>query len=96
MAKNPSMFVKTGVMLYLFLMLIVLVESRSILGDGFQKANPVVACKKVIGVQVGDDCSTISQAHKLSMESFLVINPNIKCESTFVGQWVCVDGTATI
>ncbi|KAJ0438629.1 putative LysM domain-containing protein [Helianthus annuus] len=63
--------------------------------DGFQKANSVVVCDQVIGVESGDDCTTISQSLKISLESFLAINPNINCEAMFVGQWVCIDGSVT-
>ncbi|KAF5760631.1 putative LysM domain-containing protein [Helianthus annuus] len=63
--------------------------------DGFQKANSVVVCDQVISVESGDDCTTISQSLKISLESFLAINPNINCEAMFVGQWVCIDGSVT-
>ncbi|KAK3011125.1 hypothetical protein RJ639_012684 [Escallonia herrerae] len=31
---------------------------------------------------------------KLTTKFFDSINPNINCAAIFVGQWVCVDGTA--
>ncbi|KVH96946.1 Peptidoglycan-binding lysin domain-containing protein [Cynara cardunculus var. scolymus] len=95
MAKNASMFVKMATILSLFLMFVVLAESRSTLVDGLHKAKSAIVCNQVIGVEVGDDCTTISQSVKMSLESFLAINPNINCEKIFVGQWVCVDGSAT-
>ncbi|MFS8026545.1 putative LysM domain-containing protein [Helianthus anomalus] len=90
-----SMFVKMVAMLSLCLMLVVLADSRSTLIGGFQKPNSIVTCNQVIGAQSGDDCTTISKSVKLGLESFLAINPNINCESIFVGQWICVDGTVT-
>ncbi|KVH96831.1 Peptidoglycan-binding lysin domain-containing protein [Cynara cardunculus var. scolymus] len=89
MAKNASIFVKLGAILSLFLMIVVLAESRATLVD------LTVACDKVIGVKAGDDCTSISQSVKLSLASFLTINPNINCVSIFVGQWVCVDGSVS-
>ncbi|KVH96945.1 Peptidoglycan-binding lysin domain-containing protein [Cynara cardunculus var. scolymus] len=95
MAKNASMFVKMATILSLFVMFVVLAESRSTLVDGLQKAKSVIVCSQVTGVEVGDDCTTISQSFKMSLGAFLAINPNINCEKIFVGQWVCVDGSAT-
>ncbi|KAI3498859.1 hypothetical protein L1887_34645 [Cichorium endivia] len=94
MAKNASLFVKMAAVLSLFLMLIVLSESRFTLTDGAQKAKSAVVCNQVVGVGAGEDCTIISKEFKLTLASFLAINPNINCESVFVGQWVCIDGSA--
>lgn len=56
------------------------------------KAPP--ACDTVFGVRKGDTCFDIAQNFKLSTPEFDSINPNINCAALFVGQWVCVDGTA--
>ncbi|KAL4585509.1 hypothetical protein LXL04_010130 [Taraxacum kok-saghyz] len=88
MAKNASLFV-----LSLFLMLVVLSEARFTI-DGVQKAKAALVCNQVVGVAAGEDCTVISKEFKLSLSSFLAINPNINCESVFVGQWVCIDGSA--
>ncbi|GKE15702.1 peptidoglycan-binding lysin domain-containing protein [Tanacetum coccineum] len=93
MARNTSMFVTIATTLSLFLILTALVQSRVTLVGGFLKAKSVV-CNEVYGVEVGDDCTAISQAFQMSLGSFLGINPNINCESIFVGQWVCVDGSS--
>ncbi|KAL4585508.1 hypothetical protein LXL04_010129 [Taraxacum kok-saghyz] len=94
MAKNASLIVKMAAVLSLFLMLVVLSEARFTI-DGVQKAKSAVnvVCNEVVGVAAGEDCSIISQEFKLSLASFLAINPNINCESVFVGQWVCIDGS---
>ncbi|KAL7605106.1 hypothetical protein Lser_V15G16571 [Lactuca serriola] len=94
MAKNASLFVKTATVFSLFLMLIVLSESRFTLIDGVQKAKSALVCSHVVGVEAGDDCTIISKEFGMSLASFLAINPNINCESVFVGQWVCIDGSA--
>ncbi|MFS8026539.1 putative LysM domain-containing protein [Helianthus anomalus] len=90
-----SMFAKMVTILSLYLMLVVLVESRSTLIGGLQGTDLEVTCSQVIGAQSGDDCTTISKSFKLGLESFLAINPNINCTSIFVGQWICVDGSVT-
>ncbi|KAK1424553.1 hypothetical protein QVD17_19885 [Tagetes erecta] len=74
------------------LMLIVIAESRTTLTDAFQSN---VVCNQVVGAKAGDDCTKISQKFKMSLDLFLVINPNINCKAIFVGQWLCVAGTAT-
>ncbi|KAK1424555.1 hypothetical protein QVD17_19887 [Tagetes erecta] len=79
----------------LCLMLAVFAESRITLTHGFQKTEPNVACNQVTGVESGEDCTSISQSFKMTLKSFLAINPNINCETIFVGQWVCIDGTST-
>ncbi|KAI3765141.1 hypothetical protein L2E82_15167 [Cichorium intybus] len=94
MAKNASLFVKMAAVLSIFLMLVVLSESRFTLTDGVQKAKAALVCNQVVGVGDGEDCTIISKEFKLTLASFLAINPNINCESIFVGQWVCIDGSA--
>ncbi|KAL7605107.1 hypothetical protein Lser_V15G16570 [Lactuca serriola] len=96
MAKNASLFVKMAAVLSLFLMLVVLSESRFTLidGVGVQKAKSALVCSQVVGVEAGDDCTIISKEFGMSLASFLAINPNINCESVFVGQWVCINGSA--
>ncbi|CAI9279782.1 unnamed protein product [Lactuca saligna] len=91
MAKNASLFVKMAAVLSLFLMLIVLSESRVTLIDGVQKAKSALVCSQVVGVEAGDDCTIISKEFGMSLASFLAINPNINCESVFVGQWSLIN-----
>ena len=52
----------------------------------------VVECKTVYGVEVGDTCSLIIQKINQSFDAFLAINPNINCDTIFIGQWVCING----
>ncbi|GJR26331.1 hypothetical protein Tco_1102563 [Tanacetum coccineum] len=68
MARNTSMFVTVTTTLSLFLILTALAQSRVTLVDGFLKAKSVV-CNEVYGVEVGDDCTTISQAFQMSLKS---------------------------
>ncbi|WJZ96275.1 hypothetical protein VitviT2T_014975 [Vitis vinifera] len=56
------------------------------------KATP--ECDTVVGVESGDTCFDIADKFQLTTEFFDSINPNLNCDALFVGQWVCVDGTA--
>ncbi|WOG85238.1 hypothetical protein DCAR_0104426 [Daucus carota subsp. sativus] len=51
-------------------------------------------CDTVFGVRKGDTCFDIGQNFKLSAHDFNCINPNVNCAALFVGQWVCISGTA--
>ncbi|KAH7565967.1 hypothetical protein ACOSP7_022128 [Xanthoceras sorbifolium] len=51
-------------------------------------------CETVVGVVSGDTCSAIAQKSGLTTELFGSINPNLNCDDLFVGQWLCVSGTA--
>ncbi|KAG4999401.1 hypothetical protein AAZX31_08G057200 [Glycine max] len=53
-------------------------------------ADPV--CSIIHGVEEGETCFTITQRFILQERQFLEINPNINCNTIFVGQWVCVNG----
>ena len=50
-------------------------------------------CDAVFGVGSGDTCFVVAQLFNLTADEFSTINPNLNCESLFVGQWLCVDGT---
>ncbi|MBA0779908.1 hypothetical protein Gotri_004085 [Gossypium trilobum] len=49
-------------------------------------------CVSIYGQQEGDTCFSITQAFNLTFDFFLQINPNLNCDTIFVGQWLCVDG----
>ena len=57
-------------------------------------AVPALSCSKVHGVQAGETCFTVAQAEGLTQDVFLSFNPNINCQSVFVGQWVCLAATS--
>nr|GLL43127.1 lysM domain-containing protein ARB_03442-like isoform X1 [Ipomoea trifida] len=57
-----------------------------VVGKGDAKAE----CDQVYGQEFGDTCSSIADKFNLSLDSFLAINPNINCDSIFVGEWLCV------
>ena len=50
-------------------------------------------CISVYGAQQGDTCSGIIQKFSLNADFFTAINPNLNCNTFFVGQWLCIDGT---
>ncbi|KAL2343962.1 hypothetical protein Fmac_005247 [Flemingia macrophylla] len=49
-------------------------------------------CSKIHAVEEGETCFGIVQKFNLEEPHFLEINPNINCNTIFVGQWVCVEG----
>ncbi|KAJ9690277.1 hypothetical protein PVL29_012768 [Vitis rotundifolia] len=85
-ANNRSL----NLVLMLSLLILVSVVESSFLGA--KKATP--QCDTVVGVESGDTCLDIAEKFQLSTEFFDSINPNLNCDALFVGQWVCVDGTA--
>ncbi|MBA0628634.1 hypothetical protein Godav_023329 [Gossypium davidsonii] len=61
--------------------------------DGHGKAKMLIpTCVSIYGQQEGDTCFSITQAFNLTFDFFLQINPNLNCDTIFVGQWLCVDG----
>ncbi|KAL1345685.1 hypothetical protein HN51_019401 [Arachis hypogaea] len=59
------------------------------------RAAPTVAapvCSSFHGVEIGETCDTIASRFEMSTADFLQLNPNINCNTMFVGQWVCVAG----
>ncbi|KAJ4717086.1 Peptidoglycan-binding lysin domain [Melia azedarach] len=88
--SKTSVFLNLALILALLLALS-LAEGRTF-AVGFAKSGP--QCDSVLGVQEGNTCSQITQAFDLTTEFFNSINPNLNCDALFVGQWVCVGGTA--
>ena len=69
-----------------------LIVELGTIGTKAKKATP--ECDIVVGVEKGDTCFDIAQKFQLTTDFFASINPNLNCDALFVGQWVCVDGTA--
>ncbi|KAH7514727.1 hypothetical protein FEM48_Zijuj11G0121200 [Ziziphus jujuba var. spinosa] len=61
---------------------------------GFKAKDASLQCLQVYGVEAGDTCSLIVQKLNTTFDIFLSINPNINCDSIFVGQWVCTEAAA--
>ncbi|KAM5546581.1 hypothetical protein ABKV19_002390 [Rosa sericea] len=80
-------------LLVVSLLVIISVAESKRLAVGFagKKASALV-CNAIYGAEEGDTCSLVAEMFNLSLDSFLAINPNINCDSFFVGQWLCVDG----
>ncbi|XAR66383.1 Chitinase [Bertholletia excelsa] len=62
--------------------------------DVFKKAESAPECLTVVAVNEGDTCSSIAQALNLTTNFFDSINPNLNCDSLFVGRWLCIEGSA--
>ncbi|KAM2077819.1 uncharacterized protein LOC126610828 [Malus sylvestris] len=78
-------------MLCLFL-IISFAEGKQIGDIGFGGVKATLRCQKVYGVEAGDTCNGIMGKFKLTAH-FFAINPNINCNTIFVGQWLCIAGT---
>ncbi|KAL1829752.1 hypothetical protein DCAR_0209122 [Daucus carota subsp. sativus] len=94
MAKLNNSRVTLLVLTLSLFLIITIAESRAIFPAVSVKAKAAPSCDTVFGVRKGDTCFDIAQNFKLSTAAFDAINPNINCAAIFVGQWVCVDGTA--
>ncbi|EYU24864.1 hypothetical protein ABFS82_13G025000 [Erythranthe guttata] len=64
------------------------------IGIGVGSEDSTAACNSVHGAVTGETCSTVATEFNLSLQAFININPNINCDAIFVGQWLCVDGSA--
>ncbi|KAK8664803.1 hypothetical protein V6N13_084577 [Hibiscus sabdariffa] len=92
MAKsNRTAMIINFVSIVALLVIISMVESR---GIGFPKGAEGPTCNAVHGVVDGDTCFDMSNTFNLSTAFFESINPNLDCKSLFVGQWICVAGSA--
>ncbi|KAB2062395.1 hypothetical protein ES319_A10G149500v1 [Gossypium barbadense] len=92
--NNVAMFLNFFLMIS-FLLIINMAESK-LFPSGFiehGKAKELTpTCLSIYGQQEGDTCFSITQAFNLTFDFFLQINPNLNCDSIFVGEWLCVDG----
>lgn len=61
-------------------------------GNGKEESTPSVDCSSVHAAQIGDTCFSVAQQFKLTAQAFSAFNPNLVCDSIFVGQWLCVAG----
>lgn len=51
--------------------------------------NQCTAFRTIVG---GDTCFDLANANRISLNSFLSINPNINCQNLQIGQQVCISG----
>ncbi|KAF6163325.1 hypothetical protein GIB67_025189 [Kingdonia uniflora] len=83
------------VAVFSLLLLVSMSEASGLFGLGFGKVSQSApTCDTVIGRGPEDTCFAIAKQFKLTTEFFNAINPNINCDVLFVGQWICVAGTA--
>ncbi|KAL6287494.1 hypothetical protein ACE6H2_011884 [Prunus campanulata] len=93
MAKASSRVAIMNLILVLSLLLMVSMAECRQLGIGFGKEETSPVCDSVYGAEDGDTCGSVIEKFNLSSDFFLSINPNINCDSLFVGQWLCTQGT---
>ncbi|KAI5587671.1 hypothetical protein POPTR_005G061780v4 [Populus trichocarpa] len=89
---KPALFLSSILMLSLVLA-VSMAESR-ILGLTGSLKGKTPECDEVFGVGSGDNCFDITQTFNLTTKLFDSINPNLNCDALFVGQWLCVAGSA--
>ncbi|OAY32641.1 hypothetical protein MANES_13G034200v8 [Manihot esculenta] len=94
MAKATTFFFYLALMLS-FLLIASIAESRSLLAIGITGEEATPDCDSVYGVITGDTCFSVTQMFNLTTPFFDSINPNLNCDKLFVGQWLCVDGSAS-
>ncbi|THF94201.1 hypothetical protein TEA_029971 [Camellia sinensis var. sinensis] len=71
---------------------IVMGWDQGVVKFNFKQAAP--NCDTVYGVEIGDTCFSVTQQFNLTTEFFTEINPNLVCDKVFVGQWLCIVGSA--
>ncbi|CAN0886081.1 hypothetical protein LINGRAHAP2_LOCUS15275 [Linum grandiflorum] len=54
-----------------------------------------VVCDAAYGVEDGDTCFSVAKSSNLTSSGFFLINPNLKCNSLFIGQWLCISGKSS-
>uniref|UniRef100_A0A7N2KM78 LysM domain-containing protein n=1 Tax=Quercus lobata TaxID=97700 RepID=A0A7N2KM78_QUELO len=93
MAKRNNTFLNLILVLSL-LLIISFTEGRLFDCDWFGECKSTgLECISVYGAQQGDTCSGIVQKFSLNVDFFTAINPNLNCNTIFVGQWLGIDGT---
>ncbi|CAL5344880.1 unnamed protein product [Camellia sinensis] len=93
-SNKITMFINMVLILSVLHIIITIAESRSILSFDFTNPNTLPSCNTVVGVESGDTCFELIQALNLTTIYFDSINPNLNCSSLFLGQWLCINGTA--
>ncbi|KAM3333016.1 hypothetical protein ACQJBY_028241 [Aegilops geniculata] len=68
-------------------------EGHVVPASDAKAAAAALTCSKVQGLKAGETCFSVALLGGLTLESFLVFNPNIDCGKTFAGQWVCLRAT---
>nr|GMD69483.1 lysM domain-containing protein ARB_03442 [Ipomoea batatas] len=76
-----------------FLLILSHTESRILTAAG-GKTDAVLNCTNAVGAESGDTCQGVATQFNLTLDEFLAVNPNINCDSMFVGQWLCIAGSA--
>lgn len=97
MASNASVRFYIFALAAALLLAVFSAEGRLAFGIGGpieSPASPALTCDAVHGAKEGDTCFAVAQEFNLTLAQFTAINPNIDCEKVFVGQWLCVMGTA--
>ncbi|KAK6283690.1 hypothetical protein POUND7_002642 [Theobroma cacao] len=91
-SNNKIAMLTNFVLIVALLVIVSMAESREFgILKGKQSAP---SCDKVYGVASGDTCFGVTQMFNLTTAFFDSVNPNLNCTSLFVGQWLCIAGSA--
>ncbi|PSS04750.1 LysM domain-containing protein [Actinidia chinensis var. chinensis] len=90
-SNKNTMFLNIVLVLSL-LLVITMAQGSSIQGDKAKPTDPF--CDLVVGAEKGDTCFGIAKAFDLTTDFFNFLNPNLNCDDIFVGQWLCIAGSA--
>ncbi|XWS15660.1 hypothetical protein CRYUN_Cryun34aG0020900 [Craigia yunnanensis] len=91
-SNNKIAMITNFVLIVALLVIISITESREIGILKGKKSAPT--CNSVYGLVSGDTCFAVTQMFNLTTTFFESVNPNLECDSLFVGQWLCVAGNA--
>ncbi|CAN4104892.1 unnamed protein product [Withania somnifera] len=92
-ANNNSFNCYLNVALVLTFLLILTPSLGRILASTNEESQAVPTCTTVYNVDTGDTCDNIIKSFALKAKSFSSLNPNLKCDDLFVGEYVCLNGT---
>ncbi|XWS12741.1 hypothetical protein CRYUN_Cryun37aG0116500 [Craigia yunnanensis] len=91
-SNNKIAMLTNFVLIAALLVIVSMAESREIVLLKGKKSAP--DCNNVYGVISGDTCFSVTKMFNLTTSFFDSVNPNLECDSLFVGQWLCVAGNA--
>ncbi|KAL3740433.1 hypothetical protein ACJRO7_021680 [Eucalyptus globulus] len=91
--KSANIFFFQVFLVLSLLLAVTMAEKKLIKGGKILEANSTPECDTGFAVRAGDSCSSVAETFSLTSDFFDSINPNLDCDSLFLGQWLCVQGT---
>ncbi|CAI0460866.1 unnamed protein product [Linum tenue] len=85
MATNSFCMINKSLLAFSFILLMI---------SGAESTACVQTCDSAIQVKKKDTCNQVAATYGMTPNKFLSFNPNLPCRHLFIGQWICVAGTA--